>query len=96
MTDSKSQDMSRSYRLDVSVHLDPLSSQDDVCQLFKDILRAADARIKIGGLENCAFAYNLPDDGVAKISGYMHVNKASRLTEVSTWIFDERIIGSIE
>ena len=74
MTDSKSQDMSRSYRLDVSVHLDPLSSQDDVCQLFKDILRAADARIKISGLENCAFSYNLPDDGVAKISGYMHVN----------------------
>ena len=35
---------------------------------------------------------------LAKISGYMHVNKVSRLTEtgVRTWIFDERIIGEIE
>ena len=98
MTDSKSRNMSRTYRFDVSLRLDPLSSQDDVCELFKDILRAADARIKISGLENCAFSYDLPDNCLAKISGYMHVNKVSRLTEtgVRTWIFDERIIGEIE
>ena len=101
MTDSKSRNMSRTYRFDVSVRLDPISSQDDVCKLFKEILLAADARIKISGLENCAFSYDFPDHGLAnnaKISGYMHVNKASRLTEtgVRNWIFDERIIGEIE
>ena len=89
MTDSKSRSMSHTYRFDVSVRLHPLSSQDDVCELFKDIFRA-DARIKISGLENCTFSYDLHDYGLATISGYMPVNKPSRLTEtgVSTGIFD--------
>ena len=42
MTDSN---MSRTYRFDVSVRLDPLLSQDEVYEFFQDILRAADARI---------------------------------------------------
>ena len=79
MTDSKSRNMSRTYRFGVSdtkfgapgpawtlSRPKTTSSQDDV-ELFKDILRAADARIKISGLENCAFSYDLPDDGLAKI-----------------------------
>ena len=80
----------------------PFSSQDDVCESFKEILRAADARIKISGLENCSFSYDVPDvssdEGLVKISVYLHVDKASRLyeTTVRTWILDERIIGEIE
>ena len=98
MTDSKSRNMSHTYRFDVSVRQDPLLSQGNVCELFKDILRAVNARIKISGLENCAFPYDLPDGSNENMSGYVHVNKASRLTEtgVSTWKFDERIIGEIE
>ena len=61
----------------------PLSSQDDVCELFKETLRAADARIKISGLENCSFSYDVPDKGLVKISGYLHVDKDSRLYETT-------------
>ena len=98
MTDNKSRIMSQRYRFDVSVRMGPLSSQDDVCESFKEILLAADARIKISGLENCSFSYDVPDEGLVKISGYLHVDKASRLyeTTVLTWILDERIIGEIE
>ena len=109
-SDSKSRNMSKTYRFDVSVHTGPLSSQEDVCESFKGILRAADARTKINGLENCSFSYNVPDEGLAKISGYIHVNKASkisgyipvnkasRLSEsaVRTRILDDRISGEIE
>ena len=96
MTDSKSRIMSQTYRSDVSVR--PLSSLNDVCESFKEILRAADARIKICGLENCSFSYDVPDEGLVKISGYLHVDKGSRLyeTTVRTWILDERIIGEFE
>ena len=57
----------------------PSASHEDVCELFKEMLRTADSRIPIGGQENCSFSYNVPDEGLAKISGYVHVNKASRL-----------------
>ena len=76
----------------------PFSSQDDVCESFKEIMLAADARIKIRGLKNCSFSYDVPDEGLVKISGYLHVDKASRLYETTlrTWILDEQIIGEIE
>ena len=76
----------------------PLSSHEDVNESFKEILNAADARIKLNGLENCSFSYDVPDEGLAKISGYVHVNKASRLygSAVRTWILDDRISGEIE
>ena len=38
------------------------------------------ARIQLKGVENCSFSYNMPDEGLAKISGYLHVNKASLFT----------------
>ena len=40
----------------------------------------------------------MPDEGLAKISGYVHVSKTSRLYEsaVRTWILDDRINGEIE
>ena len=47
LTDSKSRHMSQSYyhtyRFDVSVCKGPLSSQEDVSELFKEILRAAES-----------------------------------------------------
>ena len=62
MTDSKSRNMSRTYRFDVSVRLGPLSSQEDVSELFKEMVRAADARIKISGLKICSFSYYVPQE----------------------------------
>ena len=85
MTDSESRNRSHTYRFDVSVHMGPLSSHEDVCQSFKEILNAADARIKLNRLENCSFSYDVPDEGLAKISGYLHVNKASRLYGSAVW-----------
>ena len=53
MTDSESRNRSHTYRFDVSVRMGPLSSHEDVCESFKEILNAADARIKLKRLENC-------------------------------------------
>ena len=40
----------------------------------------------------------MPEEGLAQISGYVHVNKKFKLREASvqTWLFDERISGEIE
>ena len=100
MTDSRSRNRSQTYRFDVSVRMGPfkLSSHKDVCESFRELLNAADARIKLNGLENCFFSYDVPYEGLAKISGYLHVNKASRLygSAVLIWIIDDRISGEIE
>ena len=79
MTDSESRNRSHTYRFDVLVSMGPLSSHEDVCESFKENLNAADARINLNGLENCSFFYDVPDEGLEKISGCVHVNKASRL-----------------
>ena len=90
--------MSCTYRFDVSMRMGPLLSHEDVRESFREILNAADARIKLNGLENCSFSYDVPDEGLAKISGYLHVNKASRLygSAVRTLILNDRISGEIE
>ena len=72
----------------------PLLSQDDVCESFKEILLADDARIKISGRENCSFSYDLSDEGLMKISEYLHVDKASRLYETN-WGRDQARPGSL-
>ena len=69
MTDSESRNRSHTYRFDVSVRMGPWSSHEDVCESFKEILNAADARIKLNRLENSSFSYDVPDEGLAKISG---------------------------
>ena len=69
MTDSESRNMTHTYRFDVSVRLGPLSSHEDVCESFKEIFNAADARIELNRLDNCSFPYDVPDEGLAKISG---------------------------
>ena len=98
MTGCKSQIMSRTYWFDDLVRMGPLSFNEDVRESFKEILRAADARIKIRILENRSFSYDVPYEVLVKISGYLHVDKASRLykTTVRTWILDERITGEIK
>jgi hypothetical protein len=42
-------------------------------------------------------SHDLPEDGLARISGYLHTNKQTLLADsgVRTWIFDDRIIGEI-
>ena len=74
-----------------------LSQPEDVRAIFKEILISADDRLPICGLEQSSFSYNVPENGIAKIDGYLHVNKTSLLadTAVRTWIFDDRIVGEI-
>jgi hypothetical protein len=48
-------------------------------------------------LKESSFSHDLPEDGLARISGYLHTNKQTLLADsaVRTWIFDDRIIGEI-
>ena len=77
-----------------------MSTQDEVCDLFKEILDDAEARNKLNftGLEQSAFSYDLPEDGLVRISGYLHTKPQFVLTDsaVRTWISDDRIKGEIE
>ena len=55
------------------------------------------ARTEISGLKESSFSHDLPEDGLARISGYLHTNKQTLLADsaVRTWIFDDRIIKGI-
>jgi hypothetical protein len=74
-----------------------MSNQEDVCELFKEILNDAKARLELSGLEQSSFSYDLPEDGLAPISGYLHTNNRFLLTDAAVrgWIFDDRIIEEI-
>ena len=87
----------RTWRFDVDVRVGPLSNHDDVCDLFKGILNESMARTEISGLKESSFSHDLPDYGLARISGYLHTNKQTLLADsaVRTWIFDDRIIGEL-
>ena len=66
--------MARTYRFDVTVHVGKLSGHEDVRDLFKVILHDAKERLEISGLEPCSFSYDVLEDCLAKIFGYLHVN----------------------
>ena len=82
----------------MNLHIAVLTLHEDTSGLFKQILDAANDKFQIYGLEQSSFSYDLPDDGIAKISGYLHVNKTGKLAEavVRTWISDDRIKGEVE
>jgi hypothetical protein len=65
-----------------------LSRKEEVRAIFKEILVSANVRLPISGLEQSSFSYDVPDNGIAKIDGYLHVNKTSLLadTAVRPWI----------
>ena len=90
----------RTWRFDINVQVGALTTQDEVCQLFKDILNNAKARKELNfrGLEQSAFSYDLPQDGLARISGYLHTKPQFILTEpaVRNWIFDDQIKGEVQ
>ena len=60
MTDSVSQNMSHTYRFDVSVCIGPISSLLTSANHSKTfcMLRTRDARIQLNGLENFSFSYD--------------------------------------
>ena len=92
MSDSKSRNMSQTYRFDFFlVRMGPLSSEDDVCKSFKEILQLTMPELKSVDWKIAPS----PTMCLVKISGYLHVEKASRLyeTTVRTWILDERTIA---
>jgi hypothetical protein len=59
---------SQTWRFDVNVQVGPLSNQEEVCYLFRGILNESNARTQICGLEQSSFSYDLPEDGLARIS----------------------------
>ena len=89
--------MARTWHFHVNLRIAELSLQEEVRDIFKEILNTANDRLQICGLKQSSFSYDPLQDGVAQISGYLHVNKIAKLTEaaVRTWMFDDRIIGDI-
>ena len=88
-----------SFNYRPKAHYRPKRTSASTLLIIQRKLRTADARIKISGLKNCSFSHDVPEDGLAKISGYLHVDRALRLYEsaaVQTWIFDDQISREIE
>ena len=75
-----------------------LSTQEETCDSFKEILNAANETRPISGLEQSSFSCDVPDNCLANFSGYLHVDKGCTLYEstVQAWIVDDRIRGEIE
>ena len=89
--------MARTWHFHVTLRMPRLSQQEEVRDTFKGILISANNRLPLCGVEQSSFSYDVPDDGIATIDGYLHVNSRSLLanTAVSKWIFDDRIIEDI-
>ena len=83
--------MARTWRFDLTFRMDALSDSDEVCTFFKASLDAAQARLALPGLIQSSFFYDVPDEGLAQISGYVHLNRKCRETAVRPWLFDNRI-----
>jgi hypothetical protein len=62
---------------------------------FKGILISANDRLPICCLEQSSFSYDMPDDGITKIDGYLHVNKSSLLANTAA-VLSERSYSMIE
>jgi hypothetical protein len=85
------------WRFDLTLRMPPLSGQDDVLQVFRSILNKAHDNIAISGLDQSSFSYDVPDGGLAPVSGYLHSARvAIHHTAVRTWIYDDRIQGEIK
>jgi hypothetical protein len=80
------------WRFDDNIQIAPLSNQDEIYDLFRGILYESKARTEISGLEPSSFSCDLPEDGRARISGYLHTNKHTELRDsaVRPWTFDAR------
>ena len=70
-----SQLMARTWRFSMPLSVGALLDQYEVCSTVKGILNAAHARLEMRGLELSLFSYDVPEDGLARISGYVHVKK---------------------
>jgi hypothetical protein len=70
----------QTWRFIINVQAGPMSNHNKVCCLFRGILNESKARIEINGLVQSSFSYDLPEDGLARISGYLRTNKYSDYT----------------
>ena len=89
----------KTWRFDLTLQTPPLSGPDDVCALFRSILDDAQfsaGRCSIHALNQCSFAFGVPEGDVAKISGYLHSSEKITEAAVRTWLFDDRIHGEIK
>ena len=64
----------RTWRFDLTLHMQALSEPDDVCISFKALLNDAQERLALPGLEQASFFYDAPEDDLAKNSGYVHLD----------------------
>jgi hypothetical protein len=91
------QTTARTWHFRVRLRMPALSQQEEVRDTFKEILVSADDRLPICGLEQSSFSYDLPDNGIAEMFGYLHVNnlKRSLLYDTSCATCFQRICASL-
>jgi hypothetical protein len=75
MTENKA----RTWHFRVNLRMAELSLQEEVRDIFKKILISANVRLPIHGLEQSSFSYDIPQNGIAEISEYLHVNPKGKL-----------------
>ena len=86
----------RTWCFDLMLHMQEMSGQCEVREVFCSILRDATDRKKIPGLHRCSFSYGAPEQGcLARISGFLHALGKISYQFVCSWIIDDRIHGDI-
>ena len=90
--------MARTWRFKTTLGVVALSDQYEACSTFKEFWNPAHAILEMRGLERSSFSYDVPEDGLEQISGYVHVKNKCNIAEATskTWIFDDRIHGEFE
>ena len=89
----------KTWRFDLTLEMPLISGPDDVCSLFPSILDNAQfsaGRCSIHTLNQCLFAFGVPEGDVAKISECLHASKKITEAAVQTWMFYNRIHGEIK
>ena len=87
----------RTWCFDLMLHMQEMSGQGEVREVFCSILRDATDRKKIPGLHRCSFSYGAPEQGcLARISGFLHALGKISYQFVCSWIIDDRIQGDIK
>ena len=87
----------RTWCFDLMLHMQEMSGQGEVREVFCSILRDATDRKKIPGLHRCSFSYGAPEQGcLARISGFLHALGKISYQFVCSWIIDDRIHGDIK
>ena len=81
----------KTWRFDFKLEIGPFLCSDDVRISALSILKESHEKIPIRGLEQSSVSYNVPEYGVAEISGYLHASADIWESTTDIWLRDNRI-----